>query len=137
MTARQQRLGAAEELEGDQRRLPRRLTGGVPQPPDGLLVAALGAEHQMIGHVQPIRARGHQCDRGLAMQEAASRRGHVLVDRVVHELMPEHDAFVDLVEKLGVERLAQLPGDVGRRTAGDSGHIAKRHRIAEHGRDPE
>ena len=104
---------------------------------DGLLVAALGAEHEVVGHLQPIRARGHQRDRRLAVQDAASRRGHVLVDRVVHQLVPEHDAFVDLVEEPGVVRRAQLPGDVGRRTAGDGGHVAERHRVAEHGRDLE
>ena len=75
MTARQQRLGAAEELDGDQRRPRRRLTGGVAQPGDRLLVTPLRSEHQMIGHIQPIRARRHQRDRGLTVQKAAGGGG--------------------------------------------------------------
>jgi hypothetical protein len=134
MTAWQQRLGAANDLDGDQRRLSRRLTGGVPQRCDRLLVAPLRPEHQMIRHVQPVRARSHQRDRSLSVQKAASRRRHVPIDRVVHELMPEHDPVLRLVEKLSVERLAELPDNLGRRPAGDSGDIAKRHGIAEHRR---
>ena len=60
---------------------------------------------------------------------------HVLVDRVVHELVPEHDSVVGLVEQLGVERVAELGDDLGRRAAGDSGDIAERHGVAEHRRD--
>jgi len=89
----------------------------------------------MIRHLQPVRARGHQRDRGLTVQKAAGRRRHVLIDRVVHELVPEHDPVVSLVQKLSVERVAELPDDLGRRPAGDSGHIAQRHGIAEHRRD--
>ena len=75
MTAWQQRLGAANELDGDQRRLCRRLAGGVPQPCDRLLVTPLRSEQQMIRHVQPVRARGHQRDRGLTVQKAAGGGG--------------------------------------------------------------
>jgi len=89
----------------------------------------------VIRHVQSVRARGHQRDRGLTVQKTAGRRRHVLIDRVVHELVPEHDLVVTLVEKLSVERVAELPDDLGRRLAGDSGDIAKRHGIAKHRRD--
>ena len=54
MTAWQQRLGTAKELDRDQRRLCRRLTGGVSQPCDRLLVTPLCAEHQVIRHVQSV-----------------------------------------------------------------------------------
>ena len=132
MSAGQQRLGAANEIDRDQRRLGRRLTGGVSQPRDRLLVAPLRAEHQVIRHVQGIRTCGHQRERRLAVQEAAGRRRDVLIDRVVHELVPEHDPVVGLVEQLRVERLAELPDYLGRRPAGDGGDIAERHGIAEH-----
>ena len=89
----------------------------------------------MIRHVQPVRARGHQRDRGLTVQKAAGRRRHVPVDRVVHELVPEHHPVAGLVEKLSVERVAELADDLRQRPAGDSGDIAKRHGIAEHRRD--
>ena len=135
MTAWQQRLGAAQQLDGDQRRLGLRLAGGVPQPCDRLLIPPLGSEHQMIRHLQPVRARGHQRDRGLTVQKAAGRRRHVPVDRVVHELVPEHHPVAGPVQKLGVERAAELPGDLGRRPAGDSGAVANRHGIAEARRD--
>jgi hypothetical protein len=135
MAAWQQRLGAADELDGDQRRPRRHLTGSVPQPCNRLLIPPLRSEHQMIRHVQPVRARGHQRDRGLTVQQAAGRRRHVPVDRVVHELVPEHDPVVSLVQKLSVERVAELPDDLGRRPAGDRSDIAKRHSIAEHRRD--
>lgn len=132
VTVRQQRLGAEKELDGDRWRLSRCLTGGVAQPFDRLLVAPLRSEHQMIGHVQPVRAGGHQLRRGLTVQEAAGRRRHVLIDRVVHQLMPEHDPVVGLVEQLGVEGVLELPDDLGRQPAGDRGDVAKRHGIAEH-----
>ena len=89
----------------------------------------------MIRHVQSIRARGHQRDRGLTVQKAAGRRRYVLVDGVVHELVPEHDPVVRLVEKLSVERVAELPDHLGRRAAGDGGDVAERHGVAEHRRD--
>jgi hypothetical protein len=76
-----------------------RLAGGVPQPCDRLLIPPLRSEQQMmVRHVQPVRARGHQRDRGLAVQKAAGRRRHVLIDRVVHKLVPEHHPVAGLVE---------------------------------------
>src|SRR6185312_11681392 len=39
-------------------------------------------------------ARGHQGYRGLTVQKAAGRRRQVLIDRVVHQLVPEHDPVV-------------------------------------------
>jgi hypothetical protein len=86
----------------------------------------------MVGHVQSVRTRGRQRDRGLTVQQAAGRRGNVLIDRVVHELMPEHDAVAGLVEQLGVERVVELRDDLGRRPVGDGGDVAERHGIAEH-----
>jgi hypothetical protein len=71
------------------------------------------------------------------VQDAPGRGRHLLVDRVVHELVAEDDPLVDPVEQLGVVRLAQLPRGLRRRSAGDGGHVAQRHRVAEHGRDPE
>ncbi len=89
----------------------------------------------MVRHVQSISASGHEHDRCLAMQEAADRGRHVLVDRVMHELVPEHDAFVSLVQELSIERGTELPDHLGRRPAGDSGDVAKRNGIAQNSRD--
>ena len=89
----------------------------------------------MIRHVQPVRAHSHQRDRGLTVQQAAGRRRQVPVDRVVHELVPEHHPAAGLVQKLSIERVGELPDDLGRWPAGDSGDIAKRDGIAEHRRD--
>ncbi len=89
----------------------------------------------MIGDVQKIRAGGRQGDRRLAMQETAGRRGNVLIDRIVHQLVPKHDPVASLVEQLRVERGAELRDDLGRPPAGDGGDIAERHRIAEHRRN--
>jgi hypothetical protein len=69
------------------------------------------------------------------VQKAAGGRRHVLVDRIVHELMSEHDPAAGLVEKLCLEGVAELSDDLGRRPSGDSGHIAKRHCVAEHRSD--
>ena len=135
MTVRQQRLGAKKQLDGDQRRPSRRVTCGLAQPSDRLLVTPFRSEHQMIGHVQLICAGRHQRDRGLTMQQAAGRRRHVLIDRIVHELVPEHDSIVSLVEELSFERVAELPNDLGRRAAGDRGDVTKRRGIAQHRRD--
>ena len=135
MPAWQQRLGSAHELGRDQRRLSRRVAGGVSQPCDRLLVTSLCAANQVISDVQGIRARGPQRDRRLPVQETAGRRRHVLIDRVVHELMPKYDPVANLVEQSSVERGVELRDDLGRPPAGDRGDIAKRHRIAEHRRN--
>ena len=89
----------------------------------------------MLRDVQLIRAGGHQRDRCLTMQKAAGRGRHVPIDRIVHELVPEHDSIVSLVEELGFERVAELPNDLGRWAAGDSGDVTKRHGVAQHRRD--
>lgn len=57
----------------------------------------------MIRHIQPVRARGHQRHRGLTVQQAAGRRRHMLIDRVVHQLVPEHHPAVSLVQKHLIE----------------------------------
>ena len=121
----QKRLGEAQELDGDQRRLCRCLSGGGAQPCHGLVVASLRPEHQVLGDGQVVRTSRHQRHRGLAVQETPGRRWHVPVDRVVHELVPEHDTLVGLVEQLGVERVAELGNHLGRRAARDSGDIAE------------
>jgi hypothetical protein len=90
----------------------------------------------MIRHVQSISAPGHEHDRCLTVQKAAGRRGHVLVDRVMHELVSEHDPFIRLVQEPSVERVAELPDHLGRRSAGDSRDIAKGNGIAQNSRDP-
>jgi hypothetical protein len=68
----------------------------------------------MLGDGEVVRTRGHQGHRGLAMQEAPGGGRHVPVDRVMHELVPEHDSLVGLVEQLGVERIAQSGHYLGR-----------------------
>ena len=89
----------------------------------------------MIRHIQRIRTRRHQRHRRLTVQKTSRRRRHVLVDRLVHELMPEDDALVRLVEKLSVERIAQPAHYLRWRPVGDSSDIAKRHGIAQHLQD--
>jgi hypothetical protein len=78
----------------------------------------------MIRHVQSIRAHGHQRDRGLTVQKAADRRRHVLIDRFMHELVPEHNPVGSFTEELSVEHVAELPVHLGRRPSGDSGEMA-------------
>jgi hypothetical protein len=83
MTGWKESLGAAKEIDGDQRRLRRRLPGRVPQPGDRLLVTPLRPEHQMIRHVQSVRAPGNERVRCLTVQKAPDRGQHVLLDGVV------------------------------------------------------
>ena len=123
------------ELDRDHWRLGRRLPGGGAQPSHGLRVASLSPEDQVLADRQRIRTRGHQRHRGLAMQQAAGRARHVPVDRVVHELVPEHDPVVGHVEQLGVERVAKLPHHVSGWTACDGRDITERDGIAEDRRD--
>jgi hypothetical protein len=48
----------------------------------------------------------------------------------MHELVPEDDALVSLVQELSVERVAELPDHLGRQSAGDGRDVAKRHGVA-------
>ena len=68
----------------------------------------------MSGHVETVRTGRGQRDRSFAVQEPAARRGDVVVDRVVHHLVPEHDAVLGLVEELRFERVVEIGDDVGR-----------------------
>ncbi len=135
MPRRQQRLRPAYELDRDQRRARRCITGGVSQRCNRLFVAPFGTEHQMVRDMEPIRASGRQRFGGLTVQQTAGRRGYLLIDRVVHELMPEYNAVVGRVEQLRGERLVQLADDFRGRPARHRGDVAQRHRVAEHCRD--
>ena len=99
------------------------------------LVTPLRAEHEVVGHLKEVRAAGDQRERGLAVQTAAGRRGHMPVDRVVNELVPEHDAFVVLVETRASYAAPSCSRHHG--VTGDGGDVAERHGVAEHGRDPQ
>ena len=116
-------------------RLGRCLPGGSAQPCHRLVVTPLRPEHQVLRDGQGTGTRGHQRHRRLAVQEATGWRRHVLVDRVVHELVAEHDPVVGLVEQLGLERVAEPPHHLSRWKACDGGDVTERHGVAEHGRD--
>ena len=105
----QQRLGAQQEVDRDEGCLRGRVAGRLPQPGDGLEVTLLRPEHEVVRHLEPVGPGGRQRHRRLAVEEATGGRRRVLVDRVVDELVAEHHPVVDLVEQLGVERLAETP----------------------------
>ena len=135
MPAGQQGLGTSEELDGDCRCGRQRFGCRGAQPGDRLLVAPLRAEHQVIRDVERIRPGVHQRECRLPVQETARRCGNLLIDRVVDELVPKHDAVACLVEQLRVERLVELSDELGRLAVGDRTHVAQRDGIAEHRRD--
>lgn len=137
VTARQQRLGLQEQVDRDAGCPRRRIAGSLPQPDDGLEVTVLGPEHEVVCHREPISTRGHQRRCGLAVEEASGGRWCVPVDRVMDQLVAEHDPVVDLIEQLHVEGLAETADDVGRRSVRHRRDVADRHRITERCRDAE
>ncbi len=91
----------------------------------------------MVGHVQPGRTRGHERGGRVTVQHPAGGGRYVLIDRVVHELVPERDTIAVHVEELVVEGGLEAPGDLGRWAANHRGQGTDRHGIAEHRSDPE
>ena len=87
----------------------------------------------MARDVEPVGASRQQGGGRLPVQQASGGQRHVLVDRVMDELVPEDDPVTGLVEKLGVERLAELGDHLDGGSTGDGGDVAQGHGVTEHG----
>ncbi len=135
MAAGQQRLGATKELDAHGRRTGRSLTSRATHPLHCLEVAAWRAEHQVVGDLQEVGSGVCESSGGIAVENPADGCGHVLIDRIVHELVAEHDGVTVFTEEAGVERIPELRDDLGRRSTGDRGHVMDRDAVAEHRRD--
>jgi hypothetical protein len=133
----QQLNGAPQQVHGNRWRAGRRLSRGLSKQAHGFQIPVFSAQQQVARNPRKVGPGAGKRAGNVTVQRLAYGRGDVLIDRLLHELVPEGDATTLLIQQLPAERLGEISDDGRLITPRHDSEVSNGHRITKDGAELE